>query len=66
MNIISNQPINNIYRTNNISRNNRPAFTAKPKVPSGAEIKKGANFVQKLYGMLFVPFGEKVKMVKRI
>ncbi len=64
MNIITNQPINNIYRTNNISNNNRPAFTAKPKAPTGAQVKKGLNVAQKFYGTFFVPFGEKLQMVK--
>lgn len=63
MNIISNQPINSIYRTNNI-QNNRPAFTAKPKAPTTAQVKKGLNIVQKFYGLAFTPFGEKLKVVK--
>ncbi len=65
MNIITNQPINSIYKANNISNNNsRPSFTAKPKAPTGAQVKKGLNVAQKLYGMIFTPMGEKLKMIK--
>lgn len=65
MNIITNQPINSIYKANNISNNNsRPSFTAKPKAPTGAQVKKGLNIAQKFYNTFFIPIGEKLQMVK--
>lgn len=63
MNTITFSPKANTYNNINLKQSiNHTAFTGKKVTPQQA--KKTCNFVQQLYGKLFVPCGENLKGIK--